>query len=485
MLFKPRTFLVVLSFFLLNACDKPQPANPTSGFAIVNVTVIHPESAPQPGMNVWVSDGRIQSVTSTASQTLPTDLPQIDGSDKFLMPGLWDMHVHLSYEPRLDEVIFGLFLAHGVTAVRDTGGQLDQVKAWRQKSLDNPTTSPHVKIAGPLIDGHNVIYNGEGNRPLIGTGAGSPAAVEKLVDDLAAADVDFLKAYELLEPDTFKALIKRAEKHNLLVTGHVPLSMDAIDASNAGLNSIEHFRNLPLACASNSDELLLQRKQLLANTGDDGATLRASIHQAQRSDAISNYDPVRCRTVVKTLAENKTWQIPTLTLNTGAKDRRYASARWRESFSMLPASVAQAWNVAIEGITSWETPQQYKQLSEWSLMIVPLMMEHQVKIMPGTDTPIFFLTPGFSLHEELAVLVEAGYSPQQALAAATIEPARYFSIDDQMGSITSGKLADMVLLTKNPLDDIRNTLTIDTVIKKGAILDRQKLDALLNASDAN
>ena len=477
----PSRFRLSLFFCVLLPLCSCTPLNHSADevIAISNVTIIDGPGGVRHGMTVLINNEYIGHVAKTAAITFPKNTREIDGSGKFLIPGLWDMHVHLTYEPLLENRMFDLFLGYGITSVRDTGGELEKVIPWRQKSKANPASTPRVFVAGPLLDGPKPVYDGSGDLPKLGIAANTPADVWRIVDELAAANVDFLKAYELLSPEVYLALLQRAEYHDLKVTGHVPLSMDAISVSNAGLNSMEHLRNLPLACASNAQALKTERRILLKESGLSGAQLRSKIHTAQRSTAIENYDAQRCAKVLQVLAKNGTWQIPTMTLNLLAKNRAYTSDRWQQTYDYLPKALAQRWRASISKIDKNPTPAQYVQLANWATMITPELLKAGVPILPGTDTPIFFLTPGFSLHEELAALVSVGMTPMQVITAATQSSAEYFDMGDEVGDIAEGKLADMVLLDANPLEEIRNTSEIRAVVKHGVIFDRTELEGML------
>jgi len=385
----------------------------------------------------------------------------IDGSGKFLIPGLWDAHVHLTFEPALDDAMFNLLLANGITSVRDTGGQIDKVLAWKQKSKSS--LAPDVYIAGPLIDGKPGVYLGnEPDFPAIGVETDSAEQVVALVDQLANSGVDLLKAYEMLSPRAYKALLERAAYHQLPVTGHVPLSMTPTQVSDQGLHSMEHLRNLEMECSSKADELFTQRRAMLLNPQNKpGSKLRSDIHKAQHFKGAVSLDEMRCNRLIATLVKNQTWQIPTLMLMAYLKYPYFADPQWLKTFEFLPEPLKSNWT---------EEARNYSVIVDWKMNMVKKFAKAGVPIMAGTDMPIFFLTPGYSLHKELEVLVLAGLSAMQAIEAATINPAKYFAKDHEMGSIDEDKVADLVLLNANPLTDISNTQAIEMVFRKGVTL---------------
>ena len=451
--------------------------------AIIGVNVIDSSSGLKSNQTVIITDNKISSVGDRNTQSVPKSATQIDGSNKYLIPGLWDAHVHLSYEPELMPTMMDLLLVNGITSIRDTGGQLDLVLPLKEKADANPERYPRVKIAGPLLDGVPTVYDGV-SRVELGLGANNPQEAQRLVDDFVSAGVDFIKSYEMLTPESFAAVIARAREHNKVVTGHVPLSMDVIEASALGLRSMEHMRNLEMSISEDHDSLLSVRKQLLVEGANKvGTELRSEIHNAQRIHAILTEDVQRRNQVLRALQENGTWQIPTLSINTPSAFRPFAKPSWREKFKYLPGSMEMRWNQLAERVLQRPVSDQSLVFPDWSMKMVNHLKEAGVPIMAGTDTPIFLLTPGFSLHNELSLLVKAGLSPLEALEAATSRPAEYFGLEN-LGLIKEGMLADLVLLNLNPLADIENTQSIQAVIRNGKLYDREALDLIMKELDS-
>ena len=274
----------------------------------------------------------------------------------------------------------------------------------------------------------------------------------------------------MLSAKTFLDLLSIAKEKNLRVTGHIPLSIDLIEAIDAGLGGMQHIRNLDLACANNAEEILRQRQALLKNTDLlPGSALRTKIHQLQRFVAIGNLDEERCIKVIQHLAANNVFQTPTLTINTLDSKRFYADQEWRDTYKFLPKNLQKNWYMESIDMAKKEVSENDKIFEDWSMRIVSLFNKYGVKIIAGTDTPIGFLTPGYSLHKELELLVEAGLTPLQALQSATVTPAEFFKLESKMGTIEPGKYADLVILNRNPLDSIKNTQNIHMVIAKGEI----------------
>lgn len=474
-------FLCLILLLVISGC-RSNESEYENAVIIRNITTIDAVNGLQENQAVVITDGKIAEVASSDSIRFDDESNEvINGSGKFLIPGLWDAHVHFSYIEELAPSMFDLFLVYGITSVRDTGGRIEFVKQWKDLAVQNPAEAPRVMIAGPLLDGMPNVYDGSSpGRPPLSVGLNSVEEVTRQINELDSIGVDLLKAYEILTPEQFAQVMQLAGEKGLKVTGHVPLSMNAVTASNAGLNSMEHMRNLEVSMASNWEELREQRLQMLAEGQDDpGGVLRSRIHDAQRETAIRNYDEERANEVLRVLADNQTWQIPTLALNTRTAEKFYADPEWQETFTLLPGSIEQEWRVSAEEGVQADVSDFRREYSGWLFNMVGKINEAGIEIMAGTDTPIGLLTPGRSLHHELAVMTEAGLSPMEALKTATLNPARYFDMEDELGSIEENMWADLIILDANPLENIQNTLKINTVIKQGKVYNREALDGIL------
>lgn len=442
---------------------------------IRNVTTIDPVAGQRDNQSVLVKDNKIVAVTDTpqisassvsgdpAGNLIATNI--IDGSGRFLIPGLWDMHVHIVYEPRLIEQMPALFLDYGITSVRDTGALLEkiapEIDRWRELGSD----APDIFFSGPLLDGSLVVYNGEG-RPEIGVANSTVSIAEAQIKKLKAAGVDFIKIYELVKPDVFQAMVDAATREQLPIAAHIPLSMRA-DTAGPLVDSMEHLRNIEIACADNAEELHGLRTYTLDQPGTrSGHEVRSHLHSSQRPLALETADPSsdRCQRVIQTLTN--TIQVPTLRLNTITRYSPTLRNDWLIHLERLPKDVAKSWRESADYWATRPTELGYL-MSDWSLGLVAAMQQQDVPIGAGTDTPIAQAIPGFSLHTELERLVDAGLTTQQALFAATVRPAEFFKLSGSMGQISAGMEADLVLLRKNPLVDIRHSRSIEAVISNG------------------
>ena len=404
----------------------------------------------------------------------------IDGTGKYIIPGLWDAHVHLAYDPDIDHTVFyPLALAHGVTYLRDTGGRLEKL-ATARAIASGKALAPDLYVSGPLVDGPKRVYAGQSaGFPDLSIGIDTPEQAVQEVDFLASQGVHFIKAYEMLTPDVFRAVIKRANHHGLPVTGHSPLSMTALQAIEAGIADMQHLRNLEMDCVANPGKYLRERKAIMAaDKAEFGGKLRSSLHRLQRGPAVEQKNDGTCAALIARMKEKGVSQTPTLTISRFLSRRLFAEKRWQDTFALMPKSVASSWTERAQRISSGAPTKRDIAYDQWLMTMVGDLNAAGVPILAGTDAPIGFLTPGASLHEELAMLVEAGLAPLDAIRAATVAPAVFLGLEDEQGTIALGMKADLVLLNANPLSDIRNSLAINGVVKDGQFLDRTMLDRL-------
>jgi imidazolonepropionase-like amidohydrolase len=469
----------IAAFVIFFSCSGDQGSE--DSLIITNITVIDAAQGKREGQTIVVKDGIIREVGPSDKVTSSESGEIIDGTGKYIIPGLWDAHVHFTFIGGSGPAMMKLFTAYGISGVRDTGGKLDSVLYWRNYAEKMGNHAPMVKIAGPLLDGVPTVYNGSApSRPPLGVGAMNPEEGIKLVDEMAAAKVDLLKAYEMLTPETFSAITERARHHGLKVTGHVPLSMNVIEAANAGLNSMEHMRNLEMSCTSFTDSLQLVRLKMLEKGSKmEGGVLRSNIHSAQRSYSFDHQDDEVRDEVLSVLASQDVWQIPTLGIVCGRLKRHFADPEWVAGYEVMPEPVRSQWveaSATFADNTEGGTPDAFGQ---WGLDMISHLKNKGIKIMAGTDTPIYYLTPGQSLHYELELLVEGGLTPLEAIESATLRPAEYFGMEGKHGTIEKGKVADLLILDADPIESISNTQAIHSFVRNGELLDRAALDKLI------
>ena len=449
-------------------------------YVIENVGIIDPIDGLELNMSVVIKENKILDVFKTREIVLSPKNKVHKGTNKFIIPGLWDSHIHFAFEKDLATSMPNLFLYHGITSLRDTGGEFDFVNKFKQEAISNPKTKSRVKIAGPLIDGKFNVYDGSNIYfPKLSIQNIDNNQLERNVRLLIDKKVDFLKAYEMLSPAQFKILSNLAKENNLKLTGHVPLSMSVIEASNLGLNSMEHLRNLELSMTEISEKLFQERKNLLLNKSSiKGSELRSLIHSKQRMKSINDLDSIKINNVIDALIKNDVWQIPTLILYKNFANKTFKNPDYLQFLNLLPEERKEEWIKKINAIDN-VISKDVVEYTVWSKKMVDFMHDRGISFMAGTDTPIGFLIPGLSLHQEIQELHESGLSELEAIQTATINPAKYFNLENSLGRIKSGFIADLIILDKNPLESISNTKSIHAVIKEGHLMNRSYLDSLM------
>ena len=449
----------------------------TSSLVIASVTVIDVRAGRRlSDQSVVVAGGHIREVGPARHVRPPAGARRVEGRGRYLIPGLWDMHTHVCGDSTTLRTAPLLLIAHGVTGVRDMGGPLDQVLAWRESMRMGRTIGPRAVVSGPHLDG----------RPPVPEGSivvGTPEEARRAVDSLADAGVDFIKAYEMLRQDAFLAVVETARRRGLAVAAHLPLAVDAFEASSAGVASLEHLRNLELACSARADSLRVARiARLDSSTTQAGGSVRGRIYSEQRPIALDTEDAARCDSVLRTLARHRTWQVPTLfqaeaplLLTDTTAMRRILAAE-----PYVPREVASGWRSQHAAVLASPSDSRapHERRARWLCALIPRLRDAGVPLLAGTDMPGNLAAPGFSLHEELRALRDAGLSNLEALRSATLGPARFLGADS-LGSVEPGKVADLVLLDADPLANIANASRIRAVVIGGRMLDRSALDGLL------
>lgn len=432
--------------------------------AIENVTVIEPgKDKPATAQTVVIENGVFTAVGKDVK--VPPGARRVDGTGKFLIPGLWDMHVHW-----YDEAALGLFTANGVTGVRVMWG-MAQHKEWRRKAGDGPR--PRIVTAGPIVDGADPVWEGS-------TTFTAPDRAAMFVLNHRADEWDFIKVYSLLRRAPYLALMAEAKQQGVPVAGHVPFSVSLLEAAKAGHKCNEHLGGIIADLRPGAVELRAQVDLALGE--EDGKNKAFALMRASgpypTPGAVQDYG--------RRLAREGMWQCPTLVVlrNISMLDKPDFAKDPRLKY--VSPEMRQMWDPANDFRFQARKPEDWEKARadyrEKTALIAPLKRAG-TKFLAGTDCLNPYCFPGFSLHDELALLVEAGLTPTEALEAATINPARYFGTSKTMGLVKKGFAADAVLLSRNPLQDIKNTTSITAVLQSGRLYDRTELDAILKSNE--
>ena len=419
---------------------------------IRNVTVIPMTGAgPAANQSVVIRNGRIAEIGPSAQVSVPDGASVVDGTGKYLIPGLFEMHAHTS---KTRGSALGLYVLHGVTTIRDQGSEHAEVLRWRREIRDGSRVGPRMLIAGPSLESLRNIQRMRRDPPesrvepfeRARIPIGSPADARRVIDSLAALEIDHFKVRTVQDSATYLALARAAHAHGKRLVGHYVATSPALFLE-AGQDGVEH--GFPLSFDS------LPRDQRMAFWRE----------LAKRDVGVV---PTLV-TVVESGFRPLTYYQSLVADTTGATHplRPYVS-----KFMMLD------WREQVDEVT----PERRSALERaWPIWLRQAreMREAGVRIMAGSDVAVLNVFPGLSLHEELRLFVDSvGMSPMEALASATRKPAEWLGVADSVGTIAPGKVADLVLLDADPLANIDNTRRISAVVLRGKLFRRDDLDAL-------
>jgi len=375
------------------------------------------------------------------------------------------MHVHSAFGdwfPGGRDVILPLFIANGVTGVRDMGGDLDVLTRWRDSIMAGTLVGPRMVISGPMLDGY--LADGKSLRFPSSVPVTTPSEATAAVRSLVAQHVDFIKVQSEVPHDAYLAAAAEAHKLGVPIVGHVPTRVRLSEVIDAGQKSVEHLMGLFEGCSTQEDTFI---------AGHGNMKL-----------LLESYDKPRCDALMHRLAIAKVWQCPTLYWQRGETlldliDQqhqplaKYVPAYWRTV----------SWRRFTDQIMVDIRKDPLSRRQEYwhrNLTMTGALHRAGVPLLAGTDgAPGVYVVPGFSLHDELAEFVAAGLTPMEALQTATSNAARFFDRTD-IGTVSRGALGDLVLLSADPTADIHNTTKIVAVVARGRLYDRAGLDHLLH-----
>lgn len=413
---------------------------------------------------IVVEGNRIKQVGRETEITVPPDAQIIDARNKWIIPGLMDMHAHISAFRNLP---LELYLVNGVTTIRDPGGSLTFMRLARQEIDSGKRPGPRLFFAGNILDGNPPLW------PDVSIIADTPERAESAVNFLIDQGVDVIKVYNSITEPVLAAIIRTAHWRGIPVAGHVPRSITMTRAVELGMDCLEHIRItgrelLPLEEANKIDFLPLVRREALL---------------WQRFDLDSD----KMKKLVSFLVEKKVFLDPTLTIDELTALYLYQEYAKDPNNRFLPRPANTEEREAAPEV--FRLPPELKDLSAAGfrkrLQFIGMCSRAGVQIIAGTDgVGAGKLLPGFGLQHELELLAQAGLTPIQVIQAATINAARALRKDKELGSIEAGKFADIVILNSSPLIDIRNTSRIDGVMIRGRLADRKALDEMLTQAEA-
>lgn len=481
------TVLAFLQLFAValtqdRSTNSAAPNIASTSIYITHVTVIDTQSGREDrDRTVIIAGNRILDIQDAKQAKAPSGAKVVDATGKYLIPGMWDMHVHMRGSikgspnfAKENEAMLPLYLANGVTGVREMGGDLvDLVLRWRSEVDSGMRFAPRIATCGPKLDGAKPRF--PGSIPIT-----TPEEARTAVQRVKAMGVDFVKVLDSspdIPHDAYLALLDEAKRQHLPVTGHVALTVTVAEVSDAGQN-IEHTRYFP-GCARNEKELKADRLARRITASDYTVAV------------VDGYDPNIAEALFARFAANHTWVTPTL-----ASSHMFAYEdveRWDQDprRKYLMPRILASWEDRADS-SATQTQQEAALLSSYrkkqfqhALESIRLMHKAGVSIMAGTDTGASNqnMFPGFSLHDELGFLVKGGLTPLEALQCVTLNAAKWLNRLNTLGTVEPGKLADLVLLDADPIQDIHNTTKISEVFLGGKELDRAALDQMLRKAE--
>jgi imidazolonepropionase-like amidohydrolase len=488
--------ILSLILLLLGTAQQPDAFAQTTQprpLAFTHVTVIDATDAPaKPGMTVVVIGDHIAAMGRTGRVKIPANAEVIDAAGKFLIPGLWDMHVHLTIIPDQAvsrELMLRLLVAYGVTGVRDMGGDWRRVQELRREIAGGKVIGPRIVAPGPFVDGPQP--PGVNYKPV-----STEDEARQAVRALKAEGVDFIKVQAGLSPTNYAAVIDEAKRQAMTVAGHAPEAVSALTVARSGQRSVEHVSpilpgdaGIMLACSSAEQELraeLLALSQASPQSNEERQQLRRR-QRALQKQMVETYDAPKCDALLSLMAKNRVYAAPTQIWSQRFAPLSADDLPDADALPFVPLSSRAKFEQRRKAVIAASTPEDFafrRMLFERSCALVGALHRARVPLLAGTDAMDDDVLPGLSLHRELALMVEAGLTPLEALQTATRNAAQFLGKLDSQGTIERGKVADLVLLDADPLQDIANTRRIHAVVIGGRLISQMQRRQILAEAKA-
>lgn len=471
--------LGILVSFLLIAISSPSNAQSVlfEGVHVVDVEA----GQVLPNRNVLIEDGRITRIGPVDEVTFIEPDRRVEGRGRYLLPGLWDMHGHTSSDAITRRLIFPVYIAHGITGIRDLKGDCF-APCWE---LSTPVDSARLreseiragKLIGPRVVASSAMADGQSAFGSLPTD--TPERARDFVRQSVARGVAFIKPYDGLPREAYIALVDEANRQGVPVAGHLPVAVSLDEALRMGQRSIEHLGggNILDACSSREAKL---RARTIAEISAEKPDLRPII-----SALVDSVDWDKCDATIASWAASDTWSTPTLVLNRYPGEMGMGDWRSQMHTAFLHPADRDYWEADDVSFAEEQgTIEERRRYNATVREIARRMHSAGVRFLAGSDAGVPDTLWGLSLHQELVMLVSIGMTPAEALRSATLSPAQFLGREHDLGTVEQGKLADLVLLERNPLEDIANTQSVAGVMTRGRFLDRDDLDELLAQAKA-
>ena len=446
----------------------------TYDVAIENVNLIDLETGQIDLSTIYLKDGRLAHIENTVEKSSSKATATIDGSGKYALPGFWDNHVHFRGGDSLiaaNKNFLNLFIANGITTVRDAGGDLtSSVMKWQKAITNNELVGPTIFTSGPKIDGPGATWAGS-------LEVENDQDISKALDSLQSIPTDFVKIYDSkITGENYLRTIRDAEKRNLITSGHMPFTVQLEATIDAGLDAVEHLYYILKGCSANEEEIT---QKLI--TKEIGFWDAMPLLQASFSDL----------TALKTFKNLKTNNVfvPTLHIGSVLSYLDEVDHTKDEYLKYMSSDVQKTYQGRIDRVKNASKKQiaDRKKLDQFFGKLAYNLNKNGVSLLAGSDSGAYnsYTYPGISLHKEMEALVATGISPLDALRSSAYNGAKFLKQDVDYGTISEGKIADIVLLNTNPLENIKNTQDIYMVFTKGTARSKTDLDNLLKTAILN
>ena len=468
----------LISITLLLSCNSNQNEIGSDDIVIQDVNVVNVENGEiQEQMTLVIRNGRISLIEEAGKIRMSNSDHIVYGRGKYLIPGLWDMHTHLINEPYTRKVFYPLFIANGITGIRVMAADCFEPCDEPNMTITQHRNLQDEILRGKLLGPRSILASYYINGTLSGESSVLKPRTEEHGRELALLlnerGVDFIKIYSELTPEAYHGITDEAKKIDLDFAGHGPLSLNSSEVSEAGQKSIEHATdNLLLDCSEIEDKM---RAALLEIFDDSTPVRNINKLHLQMEEA---FDSLKCEELYDIFRKNNTWIVPTLRL----LEVYYAdSGNWKDdpNIKYMPREEYEAFANDYGPFMEKFWGPFIHEVEERRRQMVADMNKAEVGLLAGSDVGEVGLIGGFSLHEELVSLQNAGLTPLEVLQTSTLNAARYQNATDSLGTIKTGNVADLVMLNGNPLEDIRKTQDINAVFVNGQYLNRMQLDSLL------
>jgi len=455
-------FVLALPILFLSACTSSEP---DADLIIRNASIIDIASGEiTEDQMIGIAGDTIQWIRSMEDDGLVASAKSFDARGGFVMPGLWDMHVHFRGGDTLipeNKNLLPLFLAYGVTTVRDAGGDITPaVMDWKQQIAGGNLAGPTIFTSGPKLDGERPGW--PGSIPVV-----EPGDVARALDSLESLGVDYVKMYDgSLSAQRYYDLIAEADARGLKTTGHMPMSASILEGIERGLDGTEHLYYVLKACSPFADSLTA-----------------AGMGYGMLPIITETYDPELADSVYGIMADRDVYVTPTMHIGETLAQLAAVDHSEDEMLAYIGPGIQGTYQGRLRSaIRAAETGNTSRAdfVARTKTMLKP-MYDAGVPIVAGSDCGPFnsFVYPGLSIHQELQLFVDAGLSPREALETATRTGPVFFGRTDDYGAVAPGKVADLLILERNPLEDIANSRSIQAVVKAGTLRDQPDLDVLL------